>query len=639
MKNILNIFTSLVIIICIFSNSFISVFAETSISETIVDVDNTDISDDSIPDNTISEDIIISTDIICILCGTTGHLNLDCPNKCKEHGIEHLDVNCSRHLICSLCGEYNHLSENCPKQCTEHFTEHLDTDCPRHSLLCELCNSFGHLLNDCPNQCIEHNTTHLDKDCPRHYLTCTLCSQHGHDKNDCPSKCKEHSYEHLDNDCPRHVIVNDKIYISDYSIYDSNGTPLTKIDVGDKFVLNVSIVDERIKSDSFGNIENKYLNNRIHSSVSQGSFSLKSTNGITVKNKKDLGIKNSTGYYNAICYTIEFKDLIYIGGTPQFDFSVAYTDYEDDPNISNDVPLPFPQSKLSINISQAVNDIITPSIILHKASYGDAITIGEKFTLSTISLNTSSNIPLENVILKLNLPEGITSIKNDYLYIENVSPNGEIECNFDLVVDKADTATSSLPINIIYSFEALVNGKRTQYINNQDFDLKISYPIRFIIQDISYDSEIYLGTESYLSAVLANKGKTTIYNVTAELTSDTLQSLNSCFIGDIESGKSANADFDFSAKQLGESTGTIVISYEDSQGILYTMEKDFSINVLEELDYDLGINVPATEVSAEESTSPIIVIIAIVSIVLIVLYLKRKKSKMITDIEDEYEDI
>ena len=100
---------------------------------------------------------------VCVLCGTAGHINLDCPNKCKEHGVDHVDVNCSRHLNCTLCGDSGHIDVNCPEKCAQHGTTHKDVDCDRYNTVCTLCGITGHTANICPSKCVQHGEEHLDK--------------------------------------------------------------------------------------------------------------------------------------------------------------------------------------------------------------------------------------------------------------------------------------------------------------------------------------------------------------------------------------------------------------------------------------------------------------------------------------------
>jgi LPXTG-motif cell wall-anchored protein len=156
------------------------------------------------------------------------------------------------------------------------------------------------------------------------------------------------------------------------------------------------------------------------------------------------------------------------------------------------------------------------------------------------------------------------------------------------------------------------------------------------------DMEMFMGNESYMSASLVNKGKTTVYNVTAELVSDTLTAYDVEFLGNIMPGSTASAEFDFTASQVGTSNGKLVVTYEDASGTQYTLERDFSIEVMEEMVWDEPVvDMPAVE-PAVPKTSFVPYIIGGAVIVAaggFFFWKKKKNAKRKAELEDEDEDI
>ncbi len=441
---------------------------------------------------------------------------------------------------------------------------------------------------------------------------------------------------------PEYVAANNNIYIANYRVVDSLGNSLAKVTPGDKIILSVSVIDERIKADEFG-VPAGQNTGRIHINLAQGAFSIPSSAVIDVKMRNPVTVTNTQGQtYQALSYTVTFRDVTYLGGTPAMAFGVSYTG-QNGTNTDNNMPLPYPHTTLDLTVSQATDDVPAPTIILNNANYGKVAIIGEPFALVTTATNTSTNLELDNVSLKIVLPQGITLANgNSQVLIGNVAKGGTIDHTFSLLAEGVANDVTSLPVQLIYTFEAFVGGRRTQFTSQQDISINVQQPTRFEIQNMFNDMEMYMGNESYMSASLVNKGKTTVYNVTAELVSDTLTAYDVEFLGNIMPGSTASAEFDFTASQTGSSTGKLLVTYEDASGSQYTLEREFTIEVMEEMVWNEPvIDMPVTEPVVEKTSFVPYVIggVAVLAAGGFFLWKKKQKAKRLAELEDEDEDI
>lgn len=474
-------------------------------------------------------------------------------------------------------------------------------------------------------------------------IICGLCGETGHAITECPQKCTVHGTAHTEADCTRNATTNDNIYISNYQIVDHNGNPLAKVNPGDKVIVAVSVIDERIKADEFG-VPSGRATHRIHINMAQGAFSIPTSAVIDVKMRNPVTVTNSQGIsYQAVSYTVSFRDVTYLGGSPAFSFGVSYTGANGTNNNDN-MPLPYPHTSLDMKITQATDDVPAPQIILNSANYGKVAIIGEPFGLSTVATNTSTNLDLDNVSLKIVLPQGITLAGgNSQVLIGKVPKGGSINHTFSLIAEGVANDVTSLPVQLIYTFEAFVGGQRTQFTSRQDVSINVQQPTRFDIQSMFNDLEIYMGNESYMSASLVNKGKTTVYNVTAELVSDTLTAYEVEFLGNIMPGSTAEAEFDFTASQVGTSNGKLLVTYEDASGTQYTLEREFTIEVLEEMKWDEpDYNEPVVMPEEPASSSLLYVVLGVAAVAAVaggVFLTKKKKAKRLAELGDEDEDI
>ncbi len=440
---------------------------------------------------------------------------------------------------------------------------------------------------------------------------------------------------------PPVVLTNENIYIANYRVVDSFGNPLARVNPGDKVIISVSVIDERIKADEFG-VPAGSNTSRIHINMAQGAFSIPSSAVIDVKMRNPVSVMNSQGMgYQALSYTVTFRDVTYLGGTPAMSFGVSYTG-QNGTNTDNNMPLPYPHTTLNMTVTQATDDVPAPQIILNNANYGKVAIIGEPFALVTTATNTSTNLDLDNVSLKIVLPQGITLANgNSQVLIGKVGKGGTIDHTFSLIAEGVANDITSLPVQLIYTFEAFVNGQRSQFTSQQDISINVQQPTRFEIQNMFNDVQMFMGNESYMSASLVNKGKTTVYNVTAELVSDTLTAYDVEFLGNIMPGSTANAEFDFTASQIGNSNGKLLVTYEDASGTQYTLERDFTIEVMEQPVW----NEPVIDMPVMEPEQPSLPVmpIAIGAVVIaaggFLLWKKKQKAKRLAELEDEDEDI
>ncbi len=444
------------------------------------------------------------------------------------------------------------------------------------------------------------------------------------------------------------VVPNDNYYVANYEVVDYNGNPLARVVPGDKMIIAVTVVDERVDVDQvyvetngrvdFGTGNAGNYTNYIQANMGQGAFSIASSSSIVVRVRNPVGVKSGNSIlYKALCYTIWFRDVTYVGGDPAFSFDVNYTD-------NNEAPLPGRSyAAFSIpRINQATDDIPAPNIILNSRNYGKVATVGEVFSLSTSAVNTSNMLELDNVSVKIELPTGLNMASgNSQVLIGHVGKSGTINHTFSLKADGVPNDTTSLPVKIIYSFEAVVGGERTRFTSEQNISINVQQAMRFSIQNVDYVEEMYLGDENYISVSLVNKGKSRVNNVSAEIVSDDFTGREVEFLGNIDPGSSSDAEFTVSANEIGEGTGTILITYEDSTGTEFTFEEPFTINVLEPMDFDPGMDVPVPEEPRSSNVLPWV----IGAVVLACAggsgfwYYKKKKKKRQRELEDEDEDI
>ena len=156
-----------------------------------------------------------------------------------------------------------------------------------------------------------------------------------------------------------------------------------------------------------------------------------------------------------------------------------------------------------------------------------------------------------------------------------------------------------------------------------------------------------LGEEGYISVTFVNKGKTSIDNLSAEISGDNLANPGqSQFVGNIAAGTENSVDFDVAALEAGTITGIITLSYEDSTGAAKTLTTNYSITVNEMPAMedpgmmDPGMMEPETEGGLPVGVIVVIVIVAAGVIALVVrIVLKKRKAKALAALGEDDEDL
>ena len=114
----------------------------------------------------------------------------------------------------------------------------------------------------------------------------------------------------------------------------------------------------------------------------------------------------------------------------------------------------------------------------------------------------------------------------------------------------------------------------------------VSQPDRFELGQLELSDSITLGDSASVTLNFVNKGRDALSNLEATLSGDNLGADTTVqYIGNLNAGSSNSVDFDMTPTQEGTCNGTITLTYEDANGILKTVSKDFSFSVQPAMDY------------------------------------------------------
>lgn len=442
-------------------------------------------------------------------------------------------------------------------------------------------------------------------------------------------------------------------YITGYTVTPQLGVAgeLQRIQPGQKCCIIVSICDPRftkIPGDEAHNnalqkmMEQAFPNVKITSTYNFASPSL----GDIQIGGFAYGKNNSSGApweAGPLEYHVSFNDITYLGGSNKLSFDVSYSGQQG-----------LELVNLSQNISQCVGATNVEggkasAIVVRSAGYGGgSVVAGQQFTLTADVFVTAGTTGAENVAVSLTLPEQVTVVSgSSQIFVGNMAAGESTSVNF-LLNASATAAAGSANITINVNGNAASDG--AALTTTMPITVPIVQPERFEISRTDFPEVINMGEETYGSVSFVNKGKGTIYNVSAELRGEGFTTTEgNQFVGNVASGTESSADFTISPTQAGSINAQLVITYENEQAEEKTITKDITFTVEEMMFEDPGM-MPGIDDMPTEPTQTgmplwawaVIVVLAagVVATVVVIVRKKIKKRKENEKLmEEDDEDI
>ena len=356
-----------------------------------------------------------------------------------------------------------------------------------------------------------------------------------------------------------------------------------------------------------------------------------------------FGIQNSGAAWNAQ-FDIKAKASCYDGVYP-LSFNASYKNPDGTEGAQtftmfaritgNPAPTPTPEptvqpdSPVSLPKLMITGYTITPEDVIA----GESMNI--TLTVKNMSRRTAVNIELtlssEGAVF---LPKGGTNST----FIERLKGGKEETVSFDFdVKPDAEPAPCSITVDMKYEDTAVNQATASSVIS-----IPVNQPIRVRLSDATaYGST--MDSPFTVSLNLVNMGKSTLYNVSGELSGEGLDQQTSYFGGTLAPGEQKQIELSAYAQStssdaMQEFSGYVTVSYEDVNGKVFKEEKPFSVTM--ELYQDEPIiDDPAFNPEMPVEQGPNlwwlwVLIGALIAAGLIVFFVLRGKKRR-KEIEDE----
>ena len=297
--------------------------------------------------------------------------------------------------------------------------------------------------------------------------------------------------------------------------------------------------------------------------------------------------------------------------------------------------------------SSAMSVMVLSYRLLVKGIETSGLVAGEEADLILTVKNNSYYDVANKVVINLNFANspGLTLCpgSTDSAYIDTIWPGGTATAYLKVMAKPdAEAGYTMLGIGLTYENDDNVTGKANQNIMipiSQRMELKLGTPS-------VYGKQIK-GKEGTISLPMTNMGRGKALNVRV-IATDGLEQPSATFVGDILPGGSTTADIAVVFTKLGSYMGSLIVQYEDANGVLYTTTVQVQLNTSEagSDDDNKGNTDPGGQGGGSGWASGIlgewwfwallvVLLACIISALIMALAKKKKNEKLDKEIDEE----
>ena len=248
--------------------------------------------------------------------------------------------------------------------------------------------------------------------------------------------------------------------------------------------------------------------------------------------------------------------------------SVTYTLEQ----LNDDTPEEEDQLNIQIVLpetEEAIPDDVVPYILVDECVIENgwtAVAAGSSFTLNLTCRNSHDQIDLENILLQVDVPEGLKlEHPSDTFYIGNIGDEERFQhsLNFSTALGMA---VKNYDVVLKFSYEYLEGEKRKSDSISIGVQIPVYQPTHFVADPLDILPEYEVNKTHELCSSFANMTRGNIYNVTATLITDANCSLKVLHLGNLSAGEGGAAVFEIAAEEEGFENAEVLYTYETEQG-------------------------------------------------------------------------
>lgn len=269
---------------------------------------------------------------------------------------------------------------------------------------------------------------------------------------------------------------------------------------------------------------------------------------------------------------------------------------------------------------------------------------GQTFTLTIHVQNTSKRTAVKNAKFLIGNEAGsiLPTSGSSSIYVESIPAGNTGDLTIEMKT-ASDLQQKSYIVAVKGDFE---DNQNNSYTYSENLYLPIYQEIKLKVTDATVTPDtIGVGETGTVMFTINNQGKAGVYNVNVSTKSDAVES-EETYVGNVAAAGSAYASLDVTGVADNSDSGmiTVVVSYEDADGKVNTIEEDIPCLIgessMDAYSEDADMEMQEDGGSGIGKILLIIFILllvaAIIAVIVIVVVMKKKKQKaLLEDLEDE----
>ena len=277
---------------------------------------------------------------------------------------------------------------------------------------------------------------------------------------------------------------------------------------------------------------------------------------------------------------------------------------------------------------------------------------GDTFMVTIHVKNTSKEKAVNNVLFDMQAVESGTEANTTYavflptsgsssVYTDSIGPGSEFDINIEMTA-KTDLTQKPYVITVKMKYDS---GKDVDLTDEANVSVPVLQEAKYDTSDIeAMPASISIGSQSNVMFSIYNTGKTTFYNLQVKYEGDSIEG-GDTFLGTLKPGETGSVDSMITAVAPSTGDGTIKakISFENESGELVSFERNFALDVYEEVYMDPSMpedipvdNQGGVNIGLIIGIAAAVVVAAV--IIVIVTVRKKKKKAAALKLEEELLD-
>jgi len=227
-----------------------------------------------------------------------------------------------------------------------------------------------------------------------------------------------------------------------------------------------------------------------------------------------------------------------------------------------------------------------PKIIINRyVSDPVIVRAGDSFSLSVSFMNTHAGKTVQNIKVVLNVSESSSDTGSVFtpvyasntFYIDRIEPQQTVTRSLELyTIPDATAKTYSIDAALEYEDE-----EGTEYKTSELIGIPVKQTNRLDIGEVQIFGEGMVGQPVPVSCEFYNTGRVTLRNLMVKIQGDFEAEGGAAFIGNMEPGSTEYYDATIIPREPGTLAGILVFTFEDQSGEKQSIEKDFTLQVLD----------------------------------------------------------